>query len=399
MIAQKVLDEVKKTSSFSVVDFVDFLLEDAFFAKVSDIHLQPTEKNIRIRFRVDGLLQDIADLQSNFFPEISFRIKILSNLRTDEQKNPQDGRFRYKIKNFVFDVRVSFVPVHYGESIVLRLLTDRLEMESVSNLGFYAEDEKIILNCIKKYSGMILITGPTGSGKTTTLYTILKLLNSKDVSVVTIEDPVEYFVSGIKQIQTNSRIGLSFANGLRSILRQDPDIIMVGEIRDVDTAKISINIALTGHLLLSTLHTTDSATAILRFLDMGVEPFLVASTLRMVIAQRLVRKICKYCKCFRELSQLERRNFQDVFGHDLISAYAGTGCDKCGFTGYGGRIVVSEILVVDDFIRDLIISRSSSKKIKDVAVELGMVSLVKDGVRKIENGLTTVEEILRCLNE
>ncbi len=406
MIAQKISSELEKAkalSVLSVVDLVRAILEDAFSLRASDVHLHPSEKVVRIRFRIDGILCDVANFSRAIFPEVVSRIKILSNLRTDEHKTPQDGRLRYSVEiptDFPpFDVRVSCVPTHHGESVVLRLLTSSIGNDSLSMLGFLPKDEVAILSALQRQSGMVLVTGPTGSGKTTTLYTLVKLLNKNETSIVTIEDPIEYALSGIKQIQTHSRVGLTFANGLRSILRQDPDIIMVGEIRDAETAKIAINTALTGHLLLSTLHTIDCATTIPRFLDMGVEPFLVASTLRLVVAQRLVRKICTECKIAHTISAIEKETLRDVYKHDLKSAWRGAGCTYCKQSGYCGRVVVAEVLVIDDFIREAIIARSSAVKIKNIALELGMIPLIKDGLQKVEMGMTTIEEVLRCLHD
>ncbi len=399
MLAQKTIDEINRSPHLAVVGFVSCLVEDAFGSHVSDVHLQPTETQIRIRFRVDGILQDIAFLPRKFFPEVVSRIKILSNLRTDEHKNPQDGRFRHTVDGSSFDVRVSCVPTHHGESIVLRLLTSTFSLSSLSHLGFLPDDEEKILNCLRKQSGMILITGPTGSGKTTTLYTLIKLLNKSESSIVTIEDPVEYSVAGIKQIQTNARVGLTFANGLRSILRQDPDIIMVGEIRDIETAQIAVNTALTGHLLLSTLHTIDSASAIPRLVDMKIESFLIASTLRLVIAQRLVRKICQNCKKLRDITFIEKNIFFHTYKHNLQNAWIGQGCEKCKLTGYFGRVVVCEILCINEKICDAIVACAGTAKIKNIATESGMTLLIKDGIRKIESGITTIEEVFRCLNE
>lgn len=395
----KITRELARAPDVFVIDFVNAILEDAFFLRASDIHLHPSEESIIIRFRVDGILCDVSTFSHHIFSKVVLRLKIISNLRTDEHKTPQDGRFRYSLENTSFDVRISFVPTHYGESVVLRLLTNTLGDNTLSGLGFLASDEENILREIKRQNGMILMTGPTGSGKTTTLYTLVRLLNRKENSIITIEDPIEYALAGIKQIQTQPRVGLTFANGLRSILRQDPDIIMVGEIRDNETAQIAINTALTGHLLLSTLHTVDCATTIPRFLDMGIEPFLVASTLRLVIAQRLVRKICVHCKVARPMSMAEKETLHNIYGHDLQNAFYGIGCKNCAHSGYNGRVVVNEILVVDDLIRDAIIARLSAVQIKNIAMKHGMVSLVVDGLRKVEMGLTTIEEIFRCLHD
>lgn len=400
MIAQRASQELALNDSFSVINFVDALIHDAFVLHASDIHIHPTENIVRIRFRVDGLLYDVCEFNNNLFPEIVSRIKILSRLRTDEHKSPQDGRFRHKNnENRSFDVRVSCVPTQHGESVVLRLLVNTASNQTLLKLGFSNKNEEQICGELKKQWGMVLVTGPTGSGKTTTLYTLLKILNTRETSIVTIEDPIEYALDGIKQIQTQPRVGLTFAHGLRSVLRQDPDTIMVGEIRDTETAHIAVNTALTGHLLLSTLHTVNASTAIPRLIDMGVEPFLVASTLRVVIAQRLVRKICEKCKKPFNFSDIEKESCKKIFGFYPRLVFRGIGCDNCLGSGYVGRITVDEVLIVDEYIRELIVSRSSSVYIQKNAFDLGMVLMAQDGIQKVEEGITTIEEVLRCLHE
>ena len=386
--------ELDRGAVFSVVDFVHAIIEDALGLNASDIHIHPHEHVVRIRFRIDGLLQDMCEFDRHIFSEVVSRIKIMSNLRTDEHKSPQDGRFTYTV-----DVRVSCVPSQYGESVVMRVLRTRKNTEMLSDLGFFLRDVEKIEAALKKKWGMVLVTGPTGSGKTTTLYTLLNMLNESTVSVVTIEDPIEYALSGIKQIQTHARAGLTFASGLRSLLRQDPDIIMVGEIRDTETASIAINTALTGHLLLSTLHTVDAATAIPRFLDMGIEPFLVASTLRVIIAQRLVRKVCQSCKQEKVVDVFEQDMCQQLFGKVCERSFYGFGCDACKGSGYDGRVVVGEVLVVEDNVRELVIGRRSAGCVRKTAIDAGMIPLTLDGVQKVEAGLTSVQEIIRCLHE
>jgi type IV pilus assembly protein PilB len=290
--AGKIEKELALGNHMSIIRMVDYLVECGQELRASDIHLDPEEKIVRIRFRIDGVLQDLYELPKNLHEEVISRVKILAGLRTDEHQTAQDGRFRRNLDSGAsIDVRVSIVPTYYGENVVMRLLSDGAVEFTLKNLGFSEGNQKKIVNAIKKPYGMILATGPTGSGKTTTLYTLVKMLNTKEVSIITIEDPIEYSISGINQIQSNPRTGLTFANGLRSILRQDPNIIMVGEIRDAETAGIAVNTALTGHLLLSSLHTNDAATTLPRLLDMKVEAFLIASTVNIAIGQRLIRRI------------------------------------------------------------------------------------------------------------
>ncbi len=314
MIDAKIKAELKRGSDISIITLVDCLLEKANENRASDIHIDPTSKAIRIRMRIDGVLIQTYELPKTIHPELISRVKVLAKLRTDEHQATQDGRFRHvfpKSDSFV-DVRVSIAPTYHGENAVLRILSDKAEAFTLYSLGFSPSDQEKILKALKKPNGMILATGPTGSGKTTTLYTLIKLLNSSEVSIITIEDPIEYAVGEIEQIQVNPRTGLTFANGLRSILRQDPNIIMVGEIRDAETANIAVNTALTGHLLLSTLHTNDAATTLPRLLDMGIEGYLVASTVNIAIGQRLVRKICMHCKEKGELTSALLKNLSDI---------------------------------------------------------------------------------------
>jgi type II secretory ATPase GspE/PulE/Tfp pilus assembly ATPase PilB-like protein len=412
VLFEKIMDEFNKIiekelsseANLSIINLIDYLIKYACAIHASDIHIDPQEKSVRIRFRIDGVLEDAHSLPKNIHGEIISRIKVLSSLRTDEHSAAQDGRFRTTLSNGEsVDVRVSIVPTYHGENAVLRLLSDNAENFTLDALGFTKTDQTKILNAIKRPSGMILVTGPTGSGKTTTLYTTLKMLNSKDISIVTIEDPIEYAVEGIEQIQVNSRTGLSFANGLRSILRQDPNVIMVGEIRDTETAGIAVNTALTGHLLLSTLHTNDVSTTLPRLLDMKVESFLVASTVSIAIGQRLVRKICEHCKQKKVVSDEEYRRLSQLIGENILKDnkefFHGTGCVKCAGTGYKGRLVIAEVLVADEEIRAAIVRKCSANEIKRIAVRNGMTTMQIDGFKKALLGLTTVEEVLRVTNE
>lgn len=402
---EKLEDEIEQGKVLSIINLIDYLVEKAHESCVSDIHIDPSANNVRVRFRIDGVLQEAFSFPKGVHNEIISRIKVLSKLRTDEHQATQDGRFRYTFNNendFV-DLRVSIVPTYHGENAVMRLLSDKAENFSLESLGFSENDQKKIIEAMKKPNGMILSTGPTGSGKTTTLYTLIKMLNSPQVSIVTIEDPIEYAVNDIEQIQVNSKSGLTFANGLRSILRQDPNIIMVGEIRDAETASIAVNTALTGHLLLSTLHTNDAATTLPRLLDMGIEEYLVASTVSVAIGQRLVRKICTNCKEKLEMTTALRDSLLDTpFGKlikDDCEFYKGKGCKKCNKSGYKGRISINEVLVADEKIKEAILRKASATEIKNIAVSSGMTTMFEDGFRKVESGQTTIDEVLRVIYE
>ncbi len=357
----------------SIVELADSLIMFGYHRSASDIHIDPSPEGVIIRFRIDGVLIYMDTLDMDVHEELIARIKILAGLRTDVHFVPQDGRFRFSQEICECDVRVSIVPTHYGENAVLRLLVGNRDEPTLSKLGFSEHDEERILRSLGYHQGMILVTGPTGSGKTSSLYTLVKLLAREEQSIVTLEDPIEYAISGIRQIQIRERHGITFANGLRSIVRQDPDIIMVGEIRDTETAQIATNISLTGHLLLSTLHTNSALGAIPRLIDMGVDPYLVASTISLVIAQRLVRKVCQECK--------------------------GIGCTLCGKSGYKGRVVVAETLVIDEEMRKYIMSRISLSEIGRYAKVSGMMTMYEDGMEKVERGITTKEEVLRVLHE
>lgn len=397
--------EITKGGEISIINLIDCLVETAHKNRVSDIHIDPTADKIRVRFRVDGVLQEAYMFPKSIHNEIISRIKVLSKLRTDEHQATQDGRFRHVFSDTgeFIDLRVSIVPTYHGENAVMRLLSDKAEAFSLESLGFSENDRKKILDALKKPNGMILATGPTGSGKTTTLYTLIKMLNSPEISIVTIEDPIEYAVQDIEQIQVNSKSGLTFANGLRSILRQDPNVIMVGEIRDAETAGIAVNTALTGHLLLSTLHTNDAATTLPRLLDMGIEEYLVASTVSIAIGQRLVRKICEHCKEKVLINKSLKDSLIDTPIGKLISEsksyHKGKGCDECNGSGYSGRICINEVLVADDVIKEAILKKTSANEIKKIAISRGMTTMLEDGWKKISAGETTIEEILRVIHE
>jgi type II secretory ATPase GspE/PulE/Tfp pilus assembly ATPase PilB-like protein len=401
--------EVSLGRDVSIINLIDSIIENAHERKVSDIHIDPLVENIRVRFRIDGVLQEVFEFSKRIHGEIIARVKVLSKLRSDEHQATQDGRFRYAFSsdhdkpNEFIDLRVSIVPTYHGENVVIRLLSDHKKNFNLDSLGFSESDRKKIEESMKKTNGMILSTGPTGSGKTTTLYTLIKSLNSPEVSIVTIEDPIEYAIEDIKQIQVNGHKGLNFANGLRSILRQDPNIIMVGEIRDMETAHIAVNTALTGHLLLSTLHTNDAATTLPRLLDMGIPEYLVASTINIAIGQRLVRKICNMCKERENVSAAEKESLMKTalgsLFEDEQQFYRGKGCLKCSGSGYLGRTTINEVLVANETIREAILRKASSSEIKNLAVKNGMTTMLEDGFQKAKAGITTIEEILRVIHE
>lgn len=393
-------------NELSVTRIVDLLLEYAFQNKASDIHIEPTEKETLVRFRIDGVLHDVLRFPFTLHDQVVTRIKVLAKLRTDEHLSAQDGKLQIKLNKEDLDVRVSVVPVVDGEKVVLRLLSSHNRQFSLADLGMNDKDLTKVTVGFSKPFGMVLSTGPTGSGKTTTMYAILKILNTREKNIATIEDPVEYEIEGINQIQVNEKTNLTFAAGLKSILRQDPDIIFVGEIRDQETASIAINSATTGHLVISTLHTNDAATTLPRLIDMGIEPFLVSSTVNVIIGQRLVRKICEKCKVsyigkYADIiKQFDESLIKKHLGSGAeIRLYKGKGCPVCHTTGYVGRIGVFEILNVTGTIQQLINQKADSDTITAQAVKEGMTTMMEDGLDKVQRGVTTLEEIMRATKE
>ncbi|MBI3638283.1 type II/IV secretion system protein, partial [Candidatus Wolfebacteria bacterium] len=391
-----------------VVAIIDNLISYAISLKASDVHIEILEDEIMIRFRIDGILHEIIRMPKDAHPAIAARIKLLSGLKIDEHLKPQDGRFRYKLGAEILDVRVSVIPVFYGEKVEMRLLSSAQKPLSLEELGVLEDMKKIIENNVKKSYGMLLITGPTGSGKSTTLYSLLNILNRPEVNIVTIEDPIEYDMKYVNQTQINLQAGITFASGLRSILRQDPNIIMVGEIRDEETAEIAVHSALTGHLLLSSLHTNDAATAVPRLIDMKIAPFLVAAVLNIIVAQRLVRKVCINCiESFipdpilvKSLEgQLKEANPDSRLKVPKL-LFRGKGCSVCGNTGYHGRLGIFEVIEIDEEIRRIIIdSNFSLDVLNSAAKKKGMLTMFEDGLRKAETGTTTVEEVARVIRE
>jgi len=394
------------TNREAVVKLFDQIMIYAHLCRASDIHLEPWKENGLARIRIDGILHDEFQFDSAIYLQLIARLKILTKMRTDEHRAPQDGRFKFISPLGDVDVRASVIPTSFGEKAVLRLLSSQSHKLSLEQLGFDTEDLERVQRAVGKPWGMILATGPTGSGKTTTVYAILEILNKREVNIVTIEDPVEFEIVGVNQSQVDHVAKLTFASGLRSLLRQDPDVVMVGEIRDNETAKIAVNAAMTGHKLLSTLHTNDAATTIPRLIDMGIEPFLVASTLLCIVAQRLVRRVCPNCVGKKDFSKKEAL---EIFGKEIVTGLFGSkdriqvaavkGCDQCAQTGYHGRIGIYEVMENSPAIQAMVVKRASSAEIQEQAMKEGMTSISQDGVRKILSFETTVEELVRVMQE
>lgn len=399
--------EASITTDISVIGLVEEILETAVKSEASDIHIEPLADQLLVRLRLDGVLRDIKVLSIDLHPEIISRLKVLATLKLDEQRLPQDGNFSFVPKNGTrISLRVSTIPTVYGEKVVLRILTDAVKKFTLEELGLGDEDQRIVESVLQRTHGMFLVTGPTGSGKTTTLYTILSILNKPDLNIITIEDPVENRIRRVNQIQVNAAIDLTFANGLRSILRQDPDIIMVGEIRDHETAVISVNAAMTGHLVFSTVHANSAAGAVPRMIDLGVEPFLLASTINLVIAQRLVRVLCPHCLRETPISPIIADRLAKAgdalrphVRKLLKTNYEPKGCANCSFSGFKGRAGIFEVILIDDELKRMIVNKASSSEINAYARSRGTTSMFEDGMRKVSEGTTTIEEVLRVISQ
>jgi len=393
-------DLLDDTSDAPIIKLVNLMLSQAVKDRASDIHIEPAQNRLKIRYRVDGVLYDMLSPPKHIQSALVSRIKIMAKMNIAEKRLPQDGRIEVKIGDKNIDIRVSTIPIAFGERVVLRLLDKTSILLQVSDLGMPRERLKEFDALIRSPYGIILVTGPTGSGKTTTLYAALSTINTTDVNIITIEDPIEYQLEGVGQIQVNPKIDLTFANGLRSIVRQDPDVILVGEVRDLETAEIAIQAALTGHLVFSTLHTNDSASAVTRLIDMGIEPFLVTSSVVAILAQRLVRTLCSACK---EAYVPDEESLQNIgIAADMISGktiYRGVGCPSCLKTGYRGRTGIFEMMMLTDTVKNLILRTSDANAIKRSGVEQGMVSLRQDGAAKVLAGVTTIEEVFRVTQQ
>ena len=393
------LERLKEQSEAApIVRLVDYIIANAINERASDIHVEPQEKRINIRYRIDGILHDIISPAKELQMAIVSRIKIMANLDIAERRLPQDGRFTIRIRHREVDLRVSTLPTIFGEKVVMRLLEKGALSLHLEKLGFDDQALEVFKRHITRPHGMILLTGPTGSGKTTTLYSGLSAIKSSEINIVTVEDPVEYQIAGVYQVQANPKIGLTFATGLRHILRQDPDIIMIGEIRDLETAEMGIRSALTGHLVFSTLHTNDSAGTITRLVNMGIEPFLVASSLNLSAAQRLVRRICPECKESYRPNKVALASLGLPKSNDMMF-HRGKGCSMCRGTGYFGRLALCEMLEMKQAIRNLVLNGADGDTIRQTAIELGMVTLRQNGIQKVVDGVTTIEEVMRATME
>ena len=413
---QKVIDDLvaqAQSAAPPIAQMVDQLFDYAYDAQASDIHIEPLRERTMVRFRIDGVLHDEAYFPKKLHEQIVARVKVLARLRTDEHLSAQDGRMRVLVRKHELVVRVSIVPLVTGEKVVLRLLARESRQFSLTELGMGNDDLELVREGFTRPFGMILSTGPTGSGKTTTIYAILKILNTRDRNIATIEDPVEYELDGTNQIQANAKTNLTFEEGLRSLLRQDPDVLFVGEIRDKETAAITVNAAMTGHLVLSTMHTNDAVTTLPRLVDMGIEPYLVASTVNVIVGQRLVRQICSHCKASLKLTHttsgwqgdpnqvvlldiLPKAMFQKHFGNKAsIRVYHGIGCTACHNTGYQGRIGIFEVLEITSKLAQLISAKVESDKLIEQAIKDGMTTMLDDGLDKVISGDTTLSEIMR----
>lgn len=427
------ITEADVAENSPIAQTVNLLLEYAIRSSASDVHIEPREDYVQIRYRIDGVLKEVNRLPRNVVNALISRIKILSNLKIDERRVPQDGRFKIKVAGKQYALRVSTLPVVDGEKVAMRILDESNQAVTLQDLGYWGHSLEVISLALTEPNGMILITGPTGSGKSTSLFSILTILNTPDVNISTVEDPVEYKIPGINQTQTNSKAGMTFASGLRALLRQDPNIIMVGEIRDGETANLGVQAALTGHLVFSTLHTNNAATSLPRLLDMGIEPFLIASTVKAVVGQRLVRKLCMNCRqnyaptapeidiivrlfnlkpdqTFAHIHELEMQAIKEKVGGDtplatnektITSLWKASpeGCDECSHTGYKGRVGIYEVLGNTIPIQRLITSNATSNQIQDQAINEGMVTMQSDGLVKALRGNTTMEEVLRVTKE
>jgi type IV pilus assembly protein PilB len=385
-------DQLSEINNAPVVRLVNSVMSHAVRARASDIHIEPFENDMRIRFRVDGELQEIMKSPKNAHPAVVTRIKIMARLDIAEKRLPQDGRIEISVEGHDIDMRVSVLPTVYGEKVVMRLLGRSDMLLSKSQLGFSESNIALFNRIIQSSNGIILVTGPTGSGKTTTLYAVLRELNKINRNIITVEDPVEYRLEGVNQVQVNVKAGLTFANGLRSILRQDPDIIMIGEIRDAETAQIAVRAAITGHLVLATVHTNDTASTLTRLIDMGIEPYLVSSSVVGITAQRLMRRICSNCKT----SYTPDRTEMDILKiREPVPIYRGAGCSSCNYTGYRGRVAIHEIMPINAQVRELIDKRASIDHVRSVSIRQGTTTLRENSTALVLKGVTTVEELLK----
>jgi type IV pilus assembly protein PilB len=393
------LEEIRqRTESEPVVKMATLIFDEAIKLGASDIHIEPAERYATVRFRIDGLLRQHTELTKWMFSPLTSRIKILADLDIAEKRSPQDGRIRYSYGNQPYDFRVSTLPTHFGEKTVIRILKHDLSLLDLDNIGLPPENRDMLAELIEKPQGMIFVTGPTGSGKSSTLFACLNRISNKAINITTIENPIEYKLEGVNQVQINEKAGVTFASALRSILRQDPDVILVGEIRDNETAQIAVQSAQTGHLVLSTLHTNDSVSAITRMRDLGIPPFLIASSIIAVVAQRLVRVLCTNCKHEVPVSEALQKKWRSITGiKELSRAFEAPGCEACNGTGFRGRTGIFELIAVNDRLRDLITENVAENTIRRTLKEEGFRTMIQEGIEKVHNGVTSPDELLRIV--
>ncbi len=395
-----IFEDLLAGSDAPIIQLLNTIFLKAIKVGASDIHFEPYERDVIVKFRLDGVLHEVTRIPFSSYPKVVSRVKVISRLNVAEKRLPQDGRIKVRIGKKQIDMRVSTLPTVFGERVVIRLLDRSHKLLTLKELGFSDRDHAVFEDVITKPHGLILVTGPTGSGKTTTLYAAIQRIWTPEKNILTVEDPVEYQMEGINQVQVNPRIGLTFAAGLRSILRQDPDVIMIGEIRDLETAEIAVRASMTGHLVFSTLHTNDAPSSIARLTDMGVEPFLVASSLECVLAQRLVRRVCSHCAFEYEPTEEELKTIHSVLGDvNVVRLKRGKGCERCLGTGYSGRIAIYQVMKIDEEMRALISRTSDTEKIRELAKKRGMRTLLEDGMEKVLSGITTVEEVLQVARD
>jgi type IV pilus assembly protein PilB len=393
------VEEIRqRTEAEPVVKMVSLIFNEAVKVGASDIHIEPSEHNAIVRFRVDGMLRQHTELSKWMYSPFTSRIKILADLDIAERRVPQDGRIRYSVEGGIFDFRVSTLPTHFGEKTVIRLLKHDIALLDVRNLGISTDDQELISELIEKPQGMVFVTGPTGSGKSSTLFACLNRIKHKAINITTIENPIEYKLDGVNQVQINEKAGVTFASALRSILRQDPDVILIGEIRDTETAQIAVQSSQTGHLVFSTLHTNDALSAITRLKDLGIPGFLISSSILAIIAQRLVRILCTHCKVEMPITEEQRKKWESLLGnYPLPRSYTAPGCKVCNDIGFKGRMGIFEIITINEKIRTLIAENAPETTIRRVLRENGFKTLLQDGISKVEQGLTSIDELLRVV--
>jgi type II secretory ATPase GspE/PulE/Tfp pilus assembly ATPase PilB-like protein len=397
-VNETVIDDLKPSDETPVTQTIQMIIQQAVRNRASDIHFEPQFNRLRVRFRIDGTLLDMFSLPSSVYPALLTRIKIMAEMDIAEQRRPQDGQFTVQVDKRDIDIRVATLAASYGERITLRILDKQVSLYSLSEIGFLPDTEAAIEDILKSRAGMMLVAGPTGSGKTTTMYACINHLDKNENNIITIEDPIEYKFHNINQTQVNNKAGVTYASGLRAILRSDPDIVLIGEVRDHETAQISIQAALTGHLLLASIHANDAVSTLFRLLELNIDAYLISTTLIGILSQRMVRRICTYCKTEVEPTAADAMIYETEMQEKVPTLYKGTGCSFCSHTGYFGRTGVFELLIMNEAIRNSLRCQNNYDEIKAISIERGMRTILKDGIMKVKTGITTISEVMRCLH-